>query len=221
MTFVDVKFLLKKDDIIFGDYGYYLYSALSTIVPVIHGNKSIGIFPITKKEFVGNKQIKTTMGSSLIIRCPVTIYSSLLDLVGQELRIGTSFIHIYNTMPKISELVGTSSVYSELVFIKFRKVNEINENSFIVSVNRQLERLYISGNTELRCKEGEKPKENKKGSTSTYIRRGFTNKQNKNMYGYALYVHGLSNEDSIKLQIKGLGGARHFGCGMFRPLQEY
>ncbi|MCA6558614.1 MAG: type I-MYXAN CRISPR-associated protein Cas6/Cmx6, partial [Pseudanabaena sp. M114S2SP2A07QC] len=33
-------------------------------------------------------------------------------------------------------------------------------------------------------------------------------------------VSGLSEEDSIKLQIFGLGGKRRMGCGVFVPMKE-
>ena len=36
--------------------------------------------------------------------------------------------------------------------------------------------------------------------------------------GFSLAAHGLSDEDSIKLQSVGLGGRRAMGCGMFNPI---
>ncbi|MFM8300877.1 MAG: type I-MYXAN CRISPR-associated protein Cas6/Cmx6 [Microcystis aeruginosa] len=38
------------------------------------------------------------------------------------------------------------------------------------------------------------------------------------MVGFALAIFDLSEEDSIKLQIHGLGGKRRMGCGVFVPL---
>jgi len=35
--------------------------------------------------------------------------------------------------------------------------------------------------------------------------------------GYAVRVSGLSDEDSLKLQERGLGGKRRMGCGVFVP----
>lgn len=35
--------------------------------------------------------------------------------------------------------------------------------------------------------------------------------------GYAMAVEGLTAEESICLQEKGIGGRRRFGCGIFSP----
>jgi hypothetical protein len=37
--------------------------------------------------------------------------------------------------------------------------------------------------------------------------------------GHSVRVLGLSSEDSLKLQIHGLGGKRTMGCGIFRPVR--
>jgi len=42
----------------------------------------------------------------------------------------------------------------------------------------------------------------------------------KNVLGYGVVVEGLKEEDSIKLQVLGLGGRKHFGCGWFYPYKE-
>lgn len=36
-------------------------------------------------------------------------------------------------------------------------------------------------------------------------------------FGYPVVIHGLSPQDSIRLQCAGLGRARHLGCGVFVP----
>ena len=38
--------------------------------------------------------------------------------------------------------------------------------------------------------------------------------------GYELIAEGLTAEESITLQIEGLGGKRHMGCGVFVPVVE-
>jgi CRISPR-associated protein Cas6 len=39
----------------------------------------------------------------------------------------------------------------------------------------------------------------------------------KQIVGFAVRVDGLSSEDSLTLQARGLGGRRRFGCGAFVP----
>ena len=39
----------------------------------------------------------------------------------------------------------------------------------------------------------------------------------RRIVGYSVRVSGLSAEESLALQEKGLGGKRRMGCGVFRP----
>jgi CRISPR-associated protein Cas6 len=42
--------------------------------------------------------------------------------------------------------------------------------------------------------------------------------KDKKIVGFSLVAHGLSDEDSIKLQSHGIGGRRSMGCGIFNPI---
>jgi CRISPR-associated protein Cas6 len=42
--------------------------------------------------------------------------------------------------------------------------------------------------------------------------------KDKKIVGFSLLAHGLSDEDSIKLQAHGIGGRRAMGCGIFNPI---
>jgi CRISPR-associated protein Cas6 len=47
-----------------------------------------------------------------------------------------------------------------------------------------------------------------------FVRRTL-NIKGVNVVGYAATVSGLSPTDSLRLQNEGMGGRRHFGCGLF------
>jgi CRISPR-associated protein Cas6 len=78
--------------------------------------------------------------------------------------------------------------------------------AFIEAVSRQLETLEIKGRAVIPF------------STEGEIERKTIKIKRFTVVGFALAIFDLSEEDSIKLQIHGLGGKRRMGCGVFVPL---
>ncbi len=76
---------------------------------------------------------------------------------------------------------------------------------FLAAANRQLNEMEITAKLEL-------PPEDR-----SRFRRILTVKDKK-IVGFSLIAHGLSDEDSIKLQSHGIGGRRGMGCGIFNPI---
>ena len=109
--------------------------------------------------------------------------------------------HIRLGIPTARPLLPSAKLYSRLVTIRgFMEVPE-----FLEAANRQLSELEITAKLEL-------PKEDR-----SRHRRIITVKDKK-IVGFSLVVHGLSDEDSIKLQAHGIGGRRAMGCGIFNPI---
>ena len=93
--------------------------------------------------------------------------------------------------------------------------------SFLAAAQRQLAELEIQAQAGL-VYQPQIVAENQgkqTGSRSLFLRRTLKIKD-KQVVGFALQVEGLSAEESIRLQEKGLGGRRHFGCGLFTPDQR-
>ena len=42
----------------------------------------------------------------------------------------------------------------------------------------------------------------------------------RQLVGFSLAAHGLSDDDSLKLQSTGIGGRRSMGCGIFNPIRK-
>jgi CRISPR-associated protein Cas6 len=78
--------------------------------------------------------------------------------------------------------------------------------AFIEAVSRQLETLEIKGRTVIPF------------STQGEIERKTIKIKRFTVVGFTLAIFDLSEEDSIKLQIHGLGGKRRMGCGVFVPV---
>ncbi len=185
------------------DNGYLIYSALSHLCPYIHDNNNIGIHPIagTPNRY---KQLKLNNQSKLKIRMPLeqipSIYQFLAD---QTFKIGES--QFYIGIPEYQPLISASSLYSRLVTIRRRT----EPKEFLEVAQRQLDELGINGNlTLLKKKNGE-----------LQCRRMQINKRagNSSSRGYGVEVTNLSEQDSITLQRKGIGGRRKMMCGVFVP----
>jgi CRISPR-associated protein Cas6 len=84
--------------------------------------------------------------------------------------------------------------------------------SFLAGVEHQLEALEIQGTV---CLELAKEKD----ELDPYARR-VVRIRGKAITGYGVYVSGLNDEDSLKLQAMGIGGRRRMGCGLFVPVGE-
>jgi len=89
---------------------------------------------------------------------------------------------------------------------------------FLEAVQRQLNELEIRGEPFL-IPTGDAVEVNRSrngGTRSEWVRRTLRIRD-KEIVGFALRVEGLTAEESILLQEKGIGGRRRFGCGIFVP----
>jgi CRISPR-associated protein Cas6 len=123
-------------------------------------------------------------------------------LAGKQLSIGTHSIRL--GIPQIYMLRPVERLRARIVTIK----NHQEAESFLAAARLQLEALGIVGEAIVPLDIEGKP-DRKTIKIKTY-----------SVVGFGLEVSGLSEEDSIKLQILGLGGKRRMGCGVFVPMKE-
>jgi CRISPR-associated protein Cas6 len=200
MPIIDVLFKVQGKEIP-ADHAYHLYSSLSKIVPDIHGDETIGIHNINGA-YEGERKLKITDKSTLKLRLNSDSLIKVLPIAGKKVKIDGS--EIYIGVPSSRGLIPASKVYSRLVIIK----GFLESGPFLDAVKRQLEKLNIKGKAYLAEIKGDKGDE--------YMRRTI-NVHDKEIVGFAVRVEELTAEESIMLQEKGLGGRRHFGCGIFVP----
>ena len=80
--------------------------------------------------------------------------------------------------------------------------------SFLEAALRQLEKLDIQGTVVIPIdQEGEAERKTIKIKKFTVV-------------GFKLGIFDLNEEDSIKLQMYGLGGKHRMGCGVFVPMKK-
>jgi len=171
------------------DHGYALYSAISRILPEIHGAKNIGVHPI-RGTYSGNGELMLRDSSRLVIRLESERIGEFLKLAGKRLEIDSHNLRV--GVPEVRLLPSRASLYSRLVTIK----GFMEASAFLEAAKRQLEKLGIK--TEIQVGE-----------------RRTLRVKDKQVVGFEVAALGLDAEDSLRLQEHGLGGRRHMGCGIF------
>lgn len=198
-------------DLIPSDHSYHLFSSLCRIAPALHQGKfTFGLTRINGR-LAGNKMIQLTPRSRFVLRLPTDHISDVAPIAGTTLRLGDSEVTV--GVGKILPLKPLSTLWSRMVVI--RGFDEPEE--FLLAARRQLEALDIQALPSLIPMQNRKPYERKDKAKSPWVRRTVKIK-NHTVAGYAMQVVGLSPEESIRLQAYGIGGRRHFGCGVFTPL---
>jgi CRISPR-associated protein Cas6 len=196
--YVDLSFQVIGETLS-ADHGYGLYAALTHWKEELHTLEGLSIQTIAG---IPDKKGKIYLSdrSCLRIRLPYDKVPLVYDLAGKSLTIGAHTIRL--GIPQIYLLQPTPQLKSRIVVIKGYQ----EPTAFIEAVLRQLEALGIKGRAVIPV--------NKQGE----IERKTIKIKRFTVVGFTLGVFDLSEEDSIKLQIHGLGGKRRMGCGVFVPL---
>lgn len=193
MPYVDLAFRLTGTKVPV-DHGYALYSAISRLLPEIHGAKNIGVHPI-RGTYCGNGELMLRDSSRLILRLESERIGDVLKLAGKRLDIDSDSLRV--GIPEVRLLRPRASLYSRLVTIK----GFMEPAAFLESAKRQLEKLRV--NAELQV-----------GERQTF------RVKDKQVVGFEMAAQGLDAGASLCLQESGLGGRRHMGCGVFVPIRR-
>lgn len=191
-----------QGNILWADNNYRLYATLCRVCPKIHDLQGLAINSISGiPDYQG--KITLTPYSRLYLRLPVSEIALVYPLVGQKLNIDGYEITLGN--PELQTIQPCYSLKARLVTIK----GYTEPMEFLQAAQRQLKQLEIQANIGITANEKGEPKRltmkiNKPNRSYTII-------------GFSVVVSNLSEEDSIKLQIHGLGGKRRLGCGVFYP----
>lgn len=212
---LDLVFALSGNKIP-ADHGYFLHSALSGIFPVLHNMKqrgNTGVHPIYGIP-CGNRMLALGGKSRLILRIPADKVADYLELCGRQLEIGSEVISVET--PSSRKLRPAAALKSRLVTIK----GFTSPHEFLDAAHRQLQELNIRGKAHLIPRKDSLASEDRSDNreTSPFIKRTISIK-GKSIVGFALVVTDLTADESLLLQISGLGGRRTMGCGIFVPAE--
>jgi CRISPR-associated protein Cas6 len=199
-SYIDLAFPVRGRTIP-KDHGYALYGALSRQVPAVHGATWIGIHGIAGKLANPEELTLEPMGT-LRVRVPTDKIGELLVLAGATLDVAGRRVEV--GAPTVHPLTPVAALDARLVVIRFTGGiskpfdRQAFDQRFVAEAQRQLVKHEIRGELEL-C-----------GRQSLSV-------GGQRVIGHSVRVLGLSADDSLKLQIHGLGGKRTMGCGIFRP----
>ncbi len=210
MTFVELDFSAIGRTLP-ADHGYPLYSALSASVPEIHEAKWLGVHTLPGFKD-GKGAILLLPEPKLRLRLPVDKVPVVYPLAGKQLVIGKHTLRL--GIPHIRMLEPGTRLWARLVVLKLAgsEGQSAESQSFLEGVKRQVEALGVTGEVSLEKASGEAP-------VDPFARRVLRIKD-RTITGYGVYVSGLSDEDSLKLQAEGIGGRRRMGCGLFVPAKD-
>ncbi|MEL4895144.1 type I-MYXAN CRISPR-associated protein Cas6/Cmx6 [Crocosphaera sp. Alani8] len=191
-----------KGNILYADHNHKLLGCLSQKIPQIHDLEGLAINTISG---IPDKQgnISLTPYSRLYLRLPVEAIALVYPLAGQTLTIGEYQIKLGN--PELQTIKGVESLKARLVTIK----GYTEPGTFLQAAYRQLQALEIQANIGIPA--------NDEGNPKRLTLKINKPKRSYIIVGFSVIVSDLSEEDSIKLQIHGLGGKRRLGCGFFYP----
>jgi CRISPR-associated protein Cas6 len=198
---VDLAFSIVCPQAVPADHGYLLYSALARALPEVHQTDRIGVHPIRGRQ-LGGRTMQLTEHSRLIIRTDAEQIARFLPLAGKSLRLLDRTLRI--GVPQVRPLVPAAALRSRLVTIKLSeavsKPSKAAADAFLAAARRQLGDLAVSAEASL-----------------TLGKRRTLRIKDKEVVGYEVLLEGLTAEESVAVQERGLGGRRHMGCGIFVP----
>jgi len=194
--FVDVCWPLSHGELIPLHHQYHLLASVSRLVPDVHHCSDYAIHPIRG---VRSKPgvLDLTAASKVRIRCPADKIPQLLPLNGKKLELADCPIRL--GVAEIHTLQPSTDLYCHLATIK----GYIELGAFALGVRRQLDTIGVSDSVLVEVGP-----------------RRVLHVKHQIIVGFQLVLRRLQESESLLIQERGLGGRRHFGCGLFDPERE-
>jgi len=204
MPVIDLAFELRGTTIPL-DYGYGLFSAISRVVPQIHGDRRLGIHPIRGIRYQA-RRLTLVPQSRLRLRLPSEEIATYLSLAGSRIEVDGDSLSV--GIPRVEPLRPAVSLTARLVTI-----GRLSEAAtFEESARRQMAGLGVSAVPTLIPSTDP----DREGQPT----RRVLSIKGRRIVGYAVRVDGLTAEESIIVQEMGLGSRRRMGCGVFVRARE-
>ena len=181
------------------DHAFELSSQVTKILPWLMDDPQNGIHMLHGPD-AGNGWMRSTddiiflsKRTRLIIRIAKSNIEKVRKLEGGKIKISDSTLLIGKSYEK--PIVATKDLFSKFVMVD----DGINEEQFLEIVSDELQKNGVSLNNVICGKTNILEINNEKKCTRS------------------LMLAGLSRQQSLSLQDKGLGEGRIFGCGLFIP----
>jgi CRISPR-associated protein Cas6 len=172
------------------DYPFLLWQEIVRLLPWLKDDESVGILPL--RGSASGEDTLLSKRTKLVLRVPAECAVQTLSLSGQQLKVGESILLVGKGKERV--LQPSVTLHSYMV------ESVLGEIEFIADMKKKLLSMNISCN--LICDKSRK-----------------INSTKHSISGFGLVLHDLKPQASIEVQRSGLGGARHFGCGIFVPFK--
>jgi CRISPR-associated protein Cas6 len=204
-AFIDVHFPVRGPSLP-TDHAYALYAALTRAAPALHATAVPWRVAGIPGRYAGDGLLRLEpRRSRLRFRLPADQIALLLPLAGQTLTVGGHPMRL--GVPQVRQLVAAAALVARVVVIK----GFLDPTPFLAAVRRQLDALGVAGEAALPLTRG--------GARQGQPHRHILRIKDKQVVGYAVQVEGLTAEESLTLQERGVGGRAHLTCGFFVPLR--
>lgn len=169
-------------------YPYPLWHALVRHLPALEDNIFAGVIPL--RTATSEAGMLLPKRAKLVLRLTPSLCPEFTRLAGQPLDIGGVTLQLGGG--KLRKILPYPTLHAHLV------TGADDEIEFLQQVAAQLDELGITG--QLLCG-----------------MRNVMHTPDHSIHGYSLVIHDLKAEDSLRLQYRGLGAERRYGCGIFVP----
>jgi CRISPR-associated protein Cas6 len=204
MNTVDLLFPVSGD-LLATDHKYLLYSALSHVEKAFHTVGTQLRFAPINGERGGKGLIRLAAFSRLRLRLPAEQIPLVLPLAGRDFKVGEHSIHL--GMPTMLPLTPAPTLRAKVVTFKLAET----PSAFLQATRRRLDEMGIGGEPGIPLCET--------GRSAGEPRRQVIWIKGATLVGFPLHVEGLTAEESLRLQERGLGGHTRMGCGFFVPFR--
>jgi CRISPR-associated protein Cas6 len=190
---VDLVFALRGRAIAL-DYADGLWRELGRRLPWLQDDDALGVHPLAGVSR-GDTEIYLTRRARLSLRLRRGVCEAAAGLSGARLDLGGE-VDVVGA-PSLRSLQPTKVLYSS--FVTFGETDEVR---FLASCREALAGIGVAGDMLV-----------------GKARRG--GEVERERCGFSLMVHGLKDDESLRLQEAGIGGGRKRGCGIFIPHKDF
>lgn len=188
------------------EHGYALYGAISRRLPQLHGVPWLGIHPLRGPVLLSGL-LQISPSTRLVLRLPVTQIPQALGLAGATLSLAGHALRV--GAPEVWALKPSSCLASRLVLI--RLTDPVRGEGGALDKAALRERFHAALTQQL-VQRGAAAQVELTGRYEVRV-------DGRRLVGFAVRLSGLSDEASLTIQEKGLGGKRAMGCGLFVPIK--
>ncbi|GAB7388018.1 hypothetical protein BSNK01_18550 [Bacillaceae bacterium] len=178
------------------DHHEALYAAVSRERPRLHGLEGLALSPIIGGEAAGN-QLKLNRDSRVFFQLPPQSIHEVIGLAGRRLLLTGEQIRL--GVPQLYPIVPSRTLFSKYCTSR----NAMDEERMKERICEELKKMGVTW----------------QNVTITLLRRRVIQIHDKKIVGWGVRLSGLSANDSLLIQMRGIGGRRRYGGGFFLPVR--